>query len=150
MAGLGDLPSGPGGNVGRATLISSPESAFMNATTSADSCFVSFSGFMSLSSDGLAFAALIIVFDDVFKGLKASVVHVGTGASGVANGWGLERSIGRGVLGTDRLDHESAEVRELPGFAVPADAEVVELLVGEVEPDMAKRALRLLAKRRRS
>ena len=58
--GSGALPSGPGGSVGSSSsrLLCSPVSAFMKATRSADSCYVSLSGLMSGSSDGLGLPPL--------------------------------------------------------------------------------------------
>ena len=89
-------------------------------------------------------AAPIVELDEAQQGRLAAVVHVGEGLFNLAAGRRLEGPDLGVIFGTDRRNHEPAEVGEFPRLRNPADTEVMELLVGEIGPGMAGRAVRLL------
>src|SRR6187401_1120374 len=88
---------------------------------------------------GILDTALVVEIDDFFKRLETPVVHVRSASSDLPQGGGLECAKFLRVL----RDHVPAKVYFI---VIPADAEVVKLFVGEIEPGVALGATCLLTK----
>ena len=82
-------------------------------------------------------ATLIIKIHDFFKVFEATVMHIGGASGDLSQGRGFKGAEFFGILG----HHVTAKIYFV---VVPADAEVVKLFVGEVEPGMALCAASLI------
>jgi hypothetical protein len=78
-------------------------------------------------------SALVVKVYDILEGLEAAVMHIGGGTGDLPQSRSLKCAEFFRVLG----DHIPTEIHFV---VVPADAKVVKLFVGEVEPRMALRA----------
>lgn len=81
-------------------------------------------------------APFVVPFDDLFERVQAAIVHEGAGLSNVSNRWGLEGTTVFIIL-------RDVIAAQIGIFLIHPDADVVELLVGEVGPGMAGGAVRL-------
>src|SRR5262249_16302098 len=83
-------------------------------------------------------ASLIVKIHDIIERFKAAVMHIGGRPADLPQGRGLERADLFRILG----DQIASEIHLV---VIPANADIVELFVGEVESRMALRAAGLVS-----
>ena len=82
---------------------------------------------------GILYASLIVEVHDFFQSFEAAVMRIRCASGDLSQGRGFKRADVLRILG----HHIPPEIHFI---VVPAEAEVVELFVGEVEPGVALRA----------